>query len=90
MLSAAGNVLTEGNTVLDPAEMEKLTILRMNKSFMQFMRKEYAHLSKQQFNRTLAAKLKLPVPEQQQETGVAAGKVRASGGPRLGSGVSCV
>ena len=37
--------------------MEKLTILRMNKPFMQFMRKEYKHLSRQQFNRTLAANL---------------------------------
>ena len=43
--------------------MEKLTILRMNKSFMQFMRKEYAHLSRQQFNQTLAERL----PEQDEE-----------------------
>ena len=53
MLSAAGDVLTEGNTLLDPAEMEKLTILRMNKPFMQFMRKHYAAEAKQMFGRTV-------------------------------------
>ena len=33
--------------------MEKLTLLRMNKKFMKFMRQHYSHLSRQQFNRTV-------------------------------------
>ena len=53
MLSAAGLVLTEGNTVLKKEEMEKLVLLRMNKEFMKFMRTHYSHLTKQQFNRTV-------------------------------------
>jgi len=32
-------VLTEGNTLLDDAELEMLIILRMNRDFMEFMRK---------------------------------------------------
>jgi len=43
MLRAAGHVLTEGNTLLSDDELEKLTILRKN----------YSHLSRQQFNRTV-------------------------------------
>ena len=53
MLSAAGQVLTEGNTMLKDEEMEKLTLLRMNKKFMKFMRQHYSHLIRQQFNRTV-------------------------------------
>ena len=53
MLRAAGHIWTEGNTLLDNQELEKLTILRMNKRFMKFMRTEYSHLSRQQFNRTV-------------------------------------
>ena len=43
MLRVAGHVLTEGNTLLSDDELEKLTILRKN----------YSHLSRQQFNRTV-------------------------------------
>ena len=32
-------VLTEGNTLLDDAELEMLIMLRMNRDFMEFMRK---------------------------------------------------
>ena len=53
MLRAAGHVLTEGNTLLSDDKLEKLTIFRMNKRFMKFMRKNYSHLSRQQFNRTV-------------------------------------
>ena len=41
-------VLTEGNT-----ELEMLVILRMNREFMQFMRKNYSHLTKETFGRTV-------------------------------------
>ena len=33
--------------------LEKLVALRMNREFMQYMRKKYNHLSKQQFGQTL-------------------------------------
>ena len=54
MLRAAGHVLTEGNSLLKSSELEKLTLLRMNKDFMKFMRANYSHVSRQQFNRTVA------------------------------------
>ena len=40
-------------TVLKDDEVEKLVLLRMKKKFMKFMRKNYAHLSRQQFNMTV-------------------------------------
>ena len=40
VLSCANLVLTEGNTLLDDAEIEMLVILRMNRDFMEFMRTE--------------------------------------------------
>ena len=46
-------LLTHGNTLLKDDEVEKLTLLRMNKEFMKFMRKNYSHLTKQQFNMTI-------------------------------------
>ena len=56
MLRAAGHVLTEGNTLLKSAELEKLTLLRMNKNFMRFMREHYNHVSQQQFKQTVVAR----------------------------------
>ena len=53
MLRCAGHVLTEGNTLLKSKELEKPTLLRMNRQFMRFMRKHYGHVSQQQFNLTL-------------------------------------
>ena len=38
--------------MLKDDELEKLVLLRMNKKFMKFMRKNYANLSRQQFNTT--------------------------------------
>ena len=49
-LDPCRQVLTHGNTLLKDDEIEKLTLLRMNKEFMKFMRKNYSHLTKQQFN----------------------------------------
>ena len=34
-------------------ELEMLVTLRMNREFMEFMRTNYSHLSKQQFGRTI-------------------------------------
>ena len=50
--SRSRSVLTEGNTLLNDYKLEKLTILRMNRKFMIFMRKHYKsvikdHLTKQ-------------------------------------------
>ena len=52
VLRGAGHVLTEGNTLLDDAELEMLVILRMNRDFMRFMRTHYNELSKDHFQRT--------------------------------------
>ena len=52
-LRCAGHVLTDGNTLLDNAELEMLVILRMNRRFIEFMRDHYPdvvqQLAKQQF-----------------------------------------
>ena len=49
VLRCAGHVLTEGNTLLDDAELEMLVVLRMNRDFIEFMREHYGHLLKEQF-----------------------------------------
>ena len=46
---SAGNlIVTEGNTLLAEEEVEMMTVLRINRDFMQYMRKTYG--------RTLQAK----------------------------------
>ena len=45
----ANHVVTEGNTLLSDKEMEMVVMLRMNESFITFMRKEYPHVAKEQF-----------------------------------------
>ena len=54
-LRCAGHVLTEGNTLLSDEELEMLVILRMSRSFMQFMRENYKynHLTKDHFKKTI-------------------------------------
>ena len=46
-------MLTEGNTLLGDEELEMLVILRMNRKFMEFMRKHYNHLTKDHFGYTV-------------------------------------
>ena len=41
MFSCAGGVMDSGNTLLGPEYLEWLTVLRMNKDFMDFMRFHY-------------------------------------------------
>ena len=41
--------MTEGNTLLSDAELERIGVLRMNRDLMEFMRKHYADLPLQQF-----------------------------------------
>ena len=54
-----GHVLTEGNTLLGDAKLEKLVILRMNRRFMEFMRMQHKHLIKdkldQQHGKSISA-----------------------------------
>ena len=45
-LRVAGHVMDEGNTLLGDAELEMLTILRMNRAFMEFMRQHYPELTR--------------------------------------------
>ena len=42
--SCANLVVTEGNSVLSTDEIDKCVVLRMNKVFMEFMRKNYSEV----------------------------------------------
>ena len=53
ILRAAGLVLDDGNTMLADATLEKLTLLRIKRGFMEFMREHYDHLSHQDFKMTV-------------------------------------
>ena len=53
ILRAGGLVLDDGNTMLADATLEKLTLLRINRGFMEFMREHYNHLSRQDFKMTV-------------------------------------
>jgi hypothetical protein len=53
VLSPANLVLTEGKTCLSSTTIEMLVILRINRTFMEFMRKNNPQLSRQQFNATV-------------------------------------
>ena len=46
-------MLDDGNTMLADATLEKLTLLRINRGFMEFMREHYNHLSRQDFKMTV-------------------------------------
>ena len=53
--SCANLVLTDGNSLLHPNEINMLVVLRMNREFMIFMRKYYGNLSRQQFAMTVVS-----------------------------------
>ena len=50
VLRCAGHILTEGNTLLGDAKLEKLVILRMNRKFMEYMRENHKDLIKDKLN----------------------------------------
>lgn len=52
VLSCANNVLHCGNTLLSDEEVEMVTVLRMNRDFMDFMRSHYGNVVRQQFKMT--------------------------------------
>ena len=49
--------MTNGNTLLGDKMLEMLVVLRMNREFMEFMRREYAEeiMKTQPFNMTVIA-----------------------------------
>ena len=51
-LSVANDVMVDGNTLLSDEELEMIVVLRMNRSFMRYMRRIFKGLSKQQFEQT--------------------------------------
>ena len=53
IISMVGNVIDEGNTLLKDRSLERLTVLRMNREFMSFMRAKYPDLAKQTFKQTV-------------------------------------
>ena len=46
-------MLTEGNTLLSDEELEMLVILRMNRKFMEYMRKHHNNLAADHFGHTV-------------------------------------
>jgi hypothetical protein len=50
--SAANIVMGKDNTLLDPKTVNMLVVLRMNRSFMEKMRKKHKGLSRQKFNQS--------------------------------------
>ena len=53
IFSCAGIVIDEGNTLLSDDYLEKLTLLRMNKKFMGFMRAHHNDIAQQEFKMTV-------------------------------------
>ena len=51
--SAANLILTKGNTVLAEEEINMCTVLRMNRRFMEFMRKYHPDAANQRFQMTV-------------------------------------
>ena len=51
--TAANLVVTDGNTVLSSEEVEMLSVLRINRRFMELCRSKFAKEAKQQFNQTI-------------------------------------
>ena len=54
--SAANLILTKGNSLLDDAEIDMCTVLRMNREFMAFMRFYFPEVAHQTFGMTLVPK----------------------------------
>jgi len=54
--SAANLILTKGNSLLDDAEIDMCTVLRMNREFMAFMRFNFPKVAHQTFGMTLVPK----------------------------------
>ena len=46
VVSCSNLVMTNGNTLLGDKMLEMLVVLRMNREFMEFMRREYAKKSR--------------------------------------------
>jgi hypothetical protein len=53
--SAANQTVTKGNTLLGPDEVNMLTVLRVNRKFMAYMRKRHPKASEQHFNMTVVS-----------------------------------
>ena len=53
VISQVNLIMDDGNTLLKPATLEKLTVLHMNRDFMEFMRKEHPDLANQVHRRTV-------------------------------------
>ena len=51
--SVANQILTVGNSVLGPDEINKVVVLRMNREFMKYMRQDHPKASLQHFIMTL-------------------------------------
>jgi hypothetical protein len=59
--SAAKLILTKGNTLLAEEDINMCTVLRMNRSFMEFMRKYHPDAAKQRFKMTVISHPTSPI-----------------------------
>ena len=53
--SAANLVLTNGNSLMNSEEINMLSVLRVNRGFMEYMRKKYPNVSGQHFRMTVVS-----------------------------------
>ena len=53
--SAANQTVTKGNTLLGSDEVNMLTVLRVNRKFMAYMRKRHPRASEQHFSMTVVS-----------------------------------
>ena len=51
--SVAKDIMTDAHILMGEEALEMLVVLRMNRTFMEYMRKKYQSLTKQQFGMTL-------------------------------------
>ena len=57
VLSAANLIVTDGNSLLGDEEISMLTIMRMNRDFMEFMRANHNAEARQKFQMTVVEDL---------------------------------
>mmetsp|Transcript_27525 Transcript_27525/g.33424 ORF Transcript_27525/g.33424 Transcript_27525/m.33424 type:complete len:151 (+) Transcript_27525:51-503(+) len=69
VISVANLILTEGNTLLDDDELEMMTILRINREFMRYMRANHPRVAKQQHERSLCGPVTKAITEGRRKTG---------------------
>ena len=53
--SIAKDVMSDAHTLMNDEDLEMMVVLRMNRKFMEYMRTQFSHLTKQQFGMTMVS-----------------------------------